>query len=193
MPPGIASVLRLLQRGLPGVVMAFALCFPPVTRAQQGPAQRESAVKAAFLYKFGTFVDWPAGTFLRPDAPFVIGVAGDEAVAADLEQLVAGRTVDGRPIVARRVADLANPGEVHVLFVGEQREQRLRDGLAQVKGPVLLVSDQENGLRSGSVINFSATGGKVRFSISLASAEARSLRLSARMLAVAQTVEGTTR
>lgn len=157
------------------------------------PVQRESAVKAAFLYKFGAFVEWPAGVFQRPDSPFVIGVAGDEAVAADLEQLVAGRTLEGRPLLVRRVtADPVSSAGLHVLFVA-YRGDRLREVLAATTGPVLVVTDQDRGLRMGSVINFSSEGGRVRFSVSLVAAEARSLRLSARLLAVAQDVEGRAR
>lgn len=175
-------------------VLATVLYLPVSPRAQsQSTPQRESAVKAAFLYKFGSFVDWPTGTFARPDSPFVIGVMGDDAVAVDLEQLVAGRTLEGKPVVARRVSDPAT-SDFHVLFLGKQRgDARVREALAQVKGPVLVVTDLENGLRAGSVINFSADEGRVRFSISLAAAEARSLKLSARLLAVAQAVEGTAR
>ncbi len=161
--------------------------------AQAVPVQRESAVKAAFLYKFGAFVEWPTGAFQRPDAPFVIGVAGDEAVAADLEQLVAGRNLDGRPVLTRRVGTEAGAlAGLHVLFVG-QRSERLRELLAAAAGPVLVVTDRDAGLRLGSVINFSSEGGRMRFSVSLGAAEARSLRLSARLLAVAQDVEGRAR
>lgn len=161
--------------------------------AQAVPVQRESAVKAAFLYKFGAFVEWPAGAFQRPDAPFVIAVAGDDAVAADLEQLVAGRNLDGRPVVTRRVGTEAGAlAGVHVLFVG-QRSERLRELLAAAVGPVLVVTDQASALGLGSIINFSSEGGRMRFSVSLSAAEARSLRLSARLLAVAQDVEGRAR
>ncbi len=168
-------------------------CLSFAAWAQPLPTQRESAVKAAFLYKFGSFVEWPAGTFQRPDTPFVIGVAGDEAVATDLEQLVAGRTLDGRPVVTRRVgADAASLAGVHVLFCG-LRGDRLRELLAAAAGPVLVVTDHDAGLRLGGIINFLSEGGRVRFSVSLAAAEARALKLSARLLAVAQDVEGRAR
>lgn len=179
--------------GLWAALWLAPLCLSGVAWAQPAPVQRESAVKAAFLYKFGAFVDWPPGTFERPDTPLVIGVAGDDAVAADLEQLVTGRSLDGRPVVLRRVgADASTFAGAHVLFVG-RRSTRLHELLAAAAGPVLVVTDQEPGLPLGSVINFSAEGGRMRFSVSLSAAEARSLRLSARLLAVARDVEGRTR
>lgn len=155
-------------------------------------AASESAVKAAFLYKFASFVEWPPGTF-RPDAPLTIGVIGDEAVAADLEQIVAGRTFEGRPVSVRRLRDGDDAGAVQVLLVGAGRDARLREVVASAAGPVLLVSEQDNGLRLGAVLNFVTEAGRVRFSASLAAADARGLRLSARLLAVAQAVEGRAR
>jgi hypothetical protein len=158
--------------------------------AQAPPAAAESAVKAAFLYKFASFVEWPPGAFQRPDQPLVIAVSGDDPVAADLEQLAAGRMALGRPVTVRRVADPGAAAGIHVLFIGSRREGRLREMLDAIKGPVLVVTDQAGALRLGSVINFLSEGSRVRFSASLASAEAHNLKLSSRLLAVAQLIEG---
>jgi hypothetical protein len=157
------------------------------------PANRESAVKAAFLYKFAAFVEWPAGTFAREDVPLVIGVLGDEAVATDLEQIVAGRTLDGRPVAVRRLREAESAEGMHILLLGPGREPRVRELAAAFPGPVLVVTEQDNGLRLGGVLNFSTDDGRVRFSASPAAAEARGLRLSARLLAVAKAVEGRAR
>jgi hypothetical protein len=178
----IAVRLRLLA----AMVLALQLGAP--ARAAD-PVASESAVKAAFLYKFASFVEWPPGA-LKPDAPLSIGVMGDDAVAGDLEQIVAGRTFEGRPIVVRRLREGDDAGAVHVLLVGTGRDSRMRDVVASTPGPVLLVGEQENGLQLGAVLNFVTDAGRVRFSASQAAAEARGLRLSARLLAVAQAVEG---
>jgi hypothetical protein len=157
-----------------------------------GPAlaqdTRESAVKAAFLVRFSSYVEWPPGVFQGADGALIFAVADDE-VATDLEQLIAGVPVNGRPALVRRVRDGAAAGNAHIYFLGEQREGRLREALAAVPGPVLVVTEQDNGLRLGSVINFVMDRNRVRFSVSLASAEARNLKLSARLLAVAAQVE----
>lgn len=168
---------------------AVALCFTPAVRAEPAPAT-ESAVKAAFLYKFPSFVEWPAGLFQRPDQPLVIGVIGDEDVAAQLHQIVAGRTVNGRPVVARSVADAGTAAGVHVLYIARRSDTRLRQAIDAVRGPVLIVTEQPGALAQGSVLNFMESAGHMRFSASLVSAAARSLKLSARLLAVAQAVEG---
>jgi hypothetical protein len=159
----------------------------------QAPPARESAVKAAFLFKFTSFVEWPAGTFQRPDQPLVIGVLGAEEVAGDLEQMVAGRNVEGHPVQTRRISDAAGAAGAHVLYIGNRTDTRLRAAIDAVTGPVLIVSDQAGALRQGSVLNFAEEAGRVRFSASLPSAEARGLKLSSRLLEVAQNVEGRAR
>jgi hypothetical protein len=185
--PAFAFLLRYWL----GAAMVLLLAVgPPDARAQAATAPRDSAVKAAFLYKFGSFVEWPAATFKGPQEPLVIGVLGDAAVADELEQLAAGRSVEGRPLKIRMLKDGEPPGPVHLLFVGSMRPGKLRDLLAAVPGPVLVVTQQEGALQAGSVINFVADGARVRFDASPASAEARELRLSARLLTVARNVEG---
>lgn len=163
----------------------------PAVHAQTAPSTlRESAVKAAFLFKFGSFVEWPAGTFGTSREPLVIGVLGDDAVADELESLTQGRSIEGRSVKVRRLKDVDPDSAVHILFAGSQRPARLRELLHGVPGPVLVVTEQEGALRYGSVLNFMAEGPRIRFTASLASAEARGLRLSARLLEVAQAVEG---
>ncbi len=172
-----------------GLVVAWLLLAAAQAQAAL-TAPRESAVKAAFLMKFGTFVDWPPQAFRRPDDPLVIGVLGDDAVHADLEQLAQGRSVKGSPIVVRRLRDLPAPGErVHILFLATQNESRLRDLLARIAGPVLVVTQAEAGLAAGAALNFVVEGGRVRFEASPRAAEGRALKLSSRLLSVARAVE----
>ncbi len=183
-----ARILPLRRRHFAGLGFALLVLHAGGSRAE-APAS-ESAVKAAYLYKFGSFVEWPPGTIARVDESFVIGVAGDDAVASELEQLAAGRRVEGRPLVVRRVRDPQAPGTVHILFIAGTREARLREFMPAASAPVLVVAEQEGALRLGASINFSAEGGRVRFSAAPGAAEARGLRLSSRLLAVAQSIEG---
>jgi len=159
--------------------------------AAQGAGASESAVKAAFLFKFGGFVEWPAAAFSRPDEPFVIGVAGDDAVFSALEDMGAGRTVLGRPLLVRRVRE--PQAGLHMLYLGNMREARLRELLPAPAAPVLVVTSQDGGLRLGGAINFGEERGRVRFSAAPAQALSRGLRLSARLLEVAQAIEGASR
>jgi hypothetical protein len=171
------------------LALAFAQWLAAAGTAWAQPAPiAESAVKAAFLYKFAGFVEWPPGTFTRPEQPLVIAVSGDDEVGSDLEQLVAGRTLEGRPVSVRKLPEMGPAPVPHVLFLGSRREARLRDAIEAAPGPVLVVTEQAGALRMGSVINFSTEAERLRFSVSLTSAEARKLKLSARLLAMAQVV-----
>lgn len=180
---------RLFACVLVCAAVAALLLASPAARAQAPPVS-EKSVKAAFLLKFGSFVEWPPGTITRADQPLVIGISGDDAIAAELERLAAGRTVDGHPLAVKRLAEGAPTAGLHILFIAARRESRLQDALEDATGPILTVTSQPGALALGSVLNFITEEGRVRFAASLASAEARNLRLSARLLAVAQSVEG---
>jgi hypothetical protein len=186
-----AVFMRTLQILL--LVAGVFLCSAPARAQGAAAAIRETAVKAAFLSKFAGFVEWPAGMLSQPEEPLVIGVIGNDEVAADLQQIAAVRTGELRPIVVRKLPPDAGGSGLHVMFVGAAREARVRDVMAQARGPVLVVTEQEEGLRLGSVLNFSVDDGRVRFAASTAAAEARGLRLSARLLALAQSVDGRSR
>lgn len=169
----MACALALALAGLSGAVRPAA--------AQDAT---EAGVKAAYLYKFIAYVEWPAHLFATRDSPQVIGVVGADAVLAELQPVLLGRRVNGRPVVARKV----DPGDsldgVHVLHLG--RGARMPPSLAG--RPVLVVTDVPNGMPELAVLNFITIDRRVRFEASLVAAEQAGLRLSARLLAVAERV-----
>ena len=173
-----------------GCVLALVLPLPAQAQAQGLGLARESAVKAAYLFKFGNFVEWPPEAFSGPRSPLRIGVYGDDAVASELEQIAAGREVQGRRVGVLRVRDAAEASSVQILFAGGSREARMRELVDAVRGPVLTVADAPVGGRPGPVLYFTQDEGRVRFGASLTAAAARGLRLSAKLLGVAQSVEG---
>lgn len=149
----------------------------------------EQRVKAAFLYKFASYVDWPAIAFPKADTPFTIAVTGSETIAAELVQLVAGRTAQGRSITVKRIAPGDPLGGVHILFVGRSESERLAQWVQEAKAhSILMVTDMHGSLGQGSAINFVQADRRVRFEISLDAAEKSSLRMSSRLLSVAQRV-----
>ena len=167
----------------------FALLLSLPALAQTEGRAAEIQIKAAFLYKFGGFVEWPPRAFARPDSPIVIGVMGAEALAEELERAVNGRTVQGRAVAVRRVRRGDPFGGLHVLFVGRGETGRLGEILEAANGqPVLTVTDSEEGLARGSMINFVTVDDKVRFDIALPQAERGHLKISSRLLAVARRV-----
>jgi hypothetical protein len=149
----------------------------------------EATVKAAFLYKFAGYVDWPASAFSAPDAPFVFGVVGNDEVAAELAKVTAGRQVGGHPVVVKRVREGETLRGMHTVFVGRGASDRLATLIRAAQRPALLVvTETERGLETGSAINFVVAEDRVGFEVSLDAAERNGLKISSRMLAVARRV-----
>ena len=157
--------------------------------AQTEPQAAEHQVKAAFLYKFLGFVEWPPQSFERADSPLVIGVLGADALAEELVAMVAARTAGGHPVEARKIRRGDSLAELHVLFVGRTDSAALPGLLGSTKGRSLLtVTESDEALAYGSTINFVVVDNKVRFDVALGPAEQRNLKISSRLLAVARKV-----
>jgi len=157
--------------------------------AAHGQQASEPAVKAAFLYKFPGYIEWPAEALGAPDSPFVIAVAGSEDVASELERLVPGRSIAGRRVEVRRVKEGEPLRGMQILFVGRtEGNGRALLRLAQQQPGILLVTEGERGLELGGTINFVALEERIAFEVSLENAERAGLRISSRMLAVARRV-----
>jgi hypothetical protein len=106
-------------------VLAIVLLASTLAWAQSDSRAPENEIKAAFLYKFGAFVEWPAETLAGPDGSFVIGVMGADAVAAELERITAGRTIQERAVTVRRVRRGEPLGRLQILFIGDTESARL--------------------------------------------------------------------
>jgi YfiR/HmsC-like len=170
--------------------LVISLAIAPISAvAQVDRAAAETQIKAAFLYKFSAFVEWPPKAFARPDSPFTIGVIGADELAAELEQIVKGRTVLERAVVVRRMRRGESVAGVQMLFIGQSEDARLTEILATAKGQsVLTVTESQDALSHGSMINFVSVDDKVRFDVALPQAERGALKISARLLAVARKV-----
>ena len=169
------------------LALLAALCLALPSWGQAQIQATDVQVKAAFLYKFGAYVEWPPQAFPAPGTPFTIGVLGADAVAEELEQITAGRTVHDRPVAVRRLKRGDPLAGLHVLFVGQAA--RLEEILTSAKAqPLLVVTDAADGLPDGSIINFVPVESKLRFDIAIATAERMHLRISSRLLAVARKV-----
>jgi hypothetical protein len=149
----------------------------------------ENRVKAAFVYKFGDYIEWPTEAFDTPNSPLVIGVVGADALADELARIAAGHTIGGRPVAVRRLRYGDPLSGLHVIFIGRSDSRRVTAALEAIKGqPALTVTESADGIRLGSMINFVVVSDKVRFDVALASAEASRLKISSRLLAVARNV-----
>jgi hypothetical protein len=192
MPAGLPKT-RVLRKGARWHACALALllgCAGPVCAADAPAVDVEYAVKAAYLYKFAGYVDWPATSFPNATTPLTIGVVGADRLVAELARQLAGLSIDSHPV---SVAPL-KPGDavngVQILFIGRDENPAMKRLLAGVQArPVLTVTEVAGALGDGSVINFVTTDNRVRFEISLVAAQRNGLKVSSRLLSVAQQVQ----
>ncbi|MEO8464029.1 MAG: YfiR family protein [Gammaproteobacteria bacterium] len=148
----------------------------------------ERSVKAAFLYKFASYVQWP-DVDAKTDAPITIGVIGATDFARELAEITANRTINSRRINVRRLTMGTSLDDLEILFIAKEEGDHLPQLLSAARDkPILTVTESDGALSSGSIINFTVDQDRVRFEISLYAAEKSQLRLSARLLAVAQGV-----
>jgi hypothetical protein len=150
----------------------------------------EPELKAAFMFRFLSFVEWPASRFASSKAPLVVGFIGAAPVATEFRAAALGRTVQGRPIEVRTLDAGESATGVHALFVGEAARDRIATlARATGEGP-LVVTDADDGLDRGATIDLIEADGRLRFSVSVDAAERAGLRLSSRLLALAAEVRG---
>jgi hypothetical protein len=180
------ALLRALW--LLAVAAALVVCGP--IRAQAVSQGTEYAIKAAFVCKFGSYVEWPPEAFERPDSPLTIAVLGSSLVLDEMTRAAAEHRAGARPIVVQRIG---RGGEslagVHILFVARSHGAELPEALAAAKdSPVLIVTERDETLPPGSMINFVVEEDRVRFDIDAQVAELRRLKISARLLALGRRV-----
>lgn len=182
---------RCIGAALVALACVSAMLAVPTVSAQvrSGSARSlERSVKAAFLYKFLGYTEFPAAAFSDPAAPVVIGVVEADDMAAELTRLVAGRTVGSRPIAVRAMKDGEAPAGVHLLFLSSSATASAARISRAAQQPLLLVTESDSGLAQGSVINFRIIDQRVRFDISLDAADKYNVKLSSRLLTVAHQV-----
>lgn len=181
------------------VRFALALAFglgavfaasPPPPFAQ---GSREYDVKAALLFNFTRFVEWPARAFARPDSPVVIGILGPDPFGSVLDRMVNNETCGGRPIVVVRFSNVAAARDSHLLFITSAERGNLPRILAALRGrPVLTVGDFEGFTAAGGMIRLLKNpADKMQLRINLNATKAADLVVSAKLLRVAEAVNPT--
>lgn len=150
----------------------------------QEAAPTEYQVKAAFLYNFGKFVEWPPQA--QPSNSFTICVLGQDPFGPVLDELIKGRSLQGKKLVARRPERVEDAGNCQILFISSSENGRLAQILGALRGrSVLTVGEAERFAHRGGMINFRLEGSKVRFEINLDAAEHEGLTVSSQLLKLA--------
>src|SRR5882672_10223676 len=145
---GMARVRSIVAILLTGFALSSFLC------AQENSPDLEHQVKAAFLYNFARFVEWPPDT-TAGETSFIIGVLGPDATSRALEETVQGKSVGGRTILVRPVKSQEEAAQCHMLFVGSETPERMARLLAAVRrSAILTVGDSDTFAREGGIVNF---------------------------------------
>lgn len=170
----------------PTLGLLLLLAGSQTSRAQ---AIDEYQVKAAFLYNFAKFVEWPAGSFKNAADPIIICVLGNP-FGDRLENTVNGKDIDGRRLIVRRISEISEAAGCHILFVATGKKRVMTDLLGSVKAsPILTIGEAGNFAESGGVIGFKLDSGKVRLQINTYAAERAHLRVSSKLLGLAEIVK----
>jgi hypothetical protein len=180
---------RCISRFLGVLALWLMVCVPAfgagTTRAEMS---REYQIKAAFLYNFVQFTEWPTNAFENTNRPIVIGVLGTDPFGRILDDLVRGEIVRGRKLVVERYQRVEDVKSCHILFISRSEEPRLDRILDRLKGkPVLTVSDIEGAAYRGVMIRF-LTESRIRLRVNLDAVQDANLTLSSKLLRVAEVV-----
>jgi hypothetical protein len=187
----MAVLMRLGAGKGHGLFVAIAACFlvyaVPCARAQPASAP-EYEVKAAFIYNFAKFVEWPEGAFSSGNAAINLCVT-DEGPSMKAFESVRGKTVKGREIVVGQCDEIQDIAACHILFVSSSGKKRPGQVLEAVKGRrILTVGDEKGFARLGGIINFITVDNKISFEINPDAAKRAGLEISSKLLKLAEIV-----
>lgn len=186
-PPKVATRPWL---ALKAVVRAVLVLLVQGVSWAQPSVTTEYQLKAAFLFNFLQFVDWPANAFNSAEQPVAMCLLGPDPFGADLDALIAGERIDGRPIEVRRLQSVDAASACQLVFLNLRSPQALRAAIERLKGlPVLTVSDVTTFSGQGGMIEFVMREDRVRLRVNLRAASEAQLRLSSKLLRRSEIVE----
>ncbi len=163
--------------------------FAASTRATAEGDNQEHVVKAAFIYNFAKFVDWPNGALERPDSPIVIGIVGKDPFGQTIDRAIQGKSIGGRGLVVKRFAWDADLKGCQILFIGTSEKGKFGQLAGILKGaPVLTIGESPGFAGHFGIINFIMEDGRVRFEINADAAKRARLNVSSKLLSLAKVV-----
>ena len=151
--------------------------------AQEDSQPTEYQIKAAFIFNFAKFVEWPAAAFAKASSPIVVGVLGENPFQDALEKTIKNKTVDEHPVIIMQFRAATDATNCHILFISSSEKARLPQILKQLKGSsVLTVGEMPGFTEAGGMINFFLEGTKMRFHINNDAANGAGLKISSKLL-----------
>jgi hypothetical protein len=169
-------------------VALLSCACSPVDRAQSEPLG-EYQLKAAFLFNFAKFIDWPATSFSSPQSPFSICILGTDPFGHAMDDVLRDKSVDNRPVAISRLKNVAQVKQCHMVFVSQSETAHLADIIQQLRGArVLLVGESDGFAAAGGMIQFTREDNHVRFLINPEAADRAGLKVSSKLLSLARVV-----
>jgi hypothetical protein len=151
----------------------------------------EYEIKAAFLYNFGKFVSWPAEDLKDSGKPFVVCILGQDPFGPLMDQMVLGKPVQDRQLAVRRPRTAAETSGCNILFISQSEQEKVSAVLQALDArSVLTVSEVDQFLEHGGIINFRNDQNRIRFDINVTAAERGNLKISSQLLKLARRVVG---
>jgi hypothetical protein len=168
------------------VVAPLAWAFASPDDEGDSQAGLEYQTKAAFLFNFAKFVDWPPYKFTQPDSPLIIGVVGSDPFGGLLEEQVQDQRINDRTVIVCHVESIQELRKCHIIFVCRSEAERLAPILASVRGDnVLTVGETDKFITRGGMINFVMVGNTVHFQINDSAAKHAGLKISSKLSSLA--------
>jgi len=164
----------------------LGLLLAAASSRAQAPHPSEYQLKAAFIYNFAKFIDWPPAAFADQKSPFIIGVLGDNHFGSGFEQMIAGKKINDRPISIQTFRTAAEATNCQILFVSLSEKRHFPEIVQSLHAvPVLTVSETDGFIEAGGMVNFVDEAGKIRFQINDDAAKAARLKISSKLLSLA--------
>jgi hypothetical protein len=146
----------------------------------------EYQIKAAFLFNFAKFVEWPPEAFIDRTSPIVIGILGENPFHDDLARMIRNKTVDEHPLEVKQLHSLSEAANCHILFISNSENARLPEIIKGLKGTrVLTVGEMDHFTENGGMIHFVLKAAKVRFEINKEAATSAGLKISSKLMSLA--------
>jgi hypothetical protein len=178
------------MKSFPLIILTAAALLAPQARLRAADAEPtgEQQVRAAFVFNFMQFVEWPADAFADEKSPLLVAVVGGEGLGAALEKALAGKTIGGRNIVLKRYASAEQVEKgCHVVVLAWADRESLRQVRERVGGsPALLIGEAESFCRDGGMIRLFNEDNRVRFEINPRAAQHARLKIAAKLLKLAR-------
>ena len=187
-------LVRWVTVAIVAILAIVSIPAPGSSATTRSAVTQEYDLKAAFLFNFARFVEWPADAFATATTPITIGVLGDDPFGASLDTLVAGESVRNRPLVIRRYRSVDHIEACHVLFISASETSQL-DHIAKVIGrrSILTVGETKDFTARAGIVGFELAQRRLRLRINLAAATDARLTISSKLLRQAQIVRSSGR